>query len=370
MNETIKPQIAPVLASQPKPPPSRFRRLLPFLLGTAAVAAIVFGNWEWQVGRFQESTDNATIAADISPLSPRIEGDVLAILVADNARVTAGQPLIQLDPADWQARRDGAAASLAAAEASIATSRAQAVQGRAQVEAARAQIGTAEAERVRATADASRFGTLAQSGVGSRENAERTLADRRKAEATVAAAQANLAAAEAALPLIAAQEQAAVANRDAARATLALAESSLSYTVIRAPFDGVAGNRAAQLGQHVRAGQPLIAVAQDRQWVTANFKETQLDGMRPGQPVRVSPDISGHELRGRVESEAPATGALFSLLPPENATGNFTKIVQRVPVRVVVPAELAAQGILRPGLSVVVDVDTRTAPAPSAAIPR
>ena len=358
--ETSKPSPAAVLAS-PAAPSRRRRFLLPLAALLALGGAGWWGHGWWVEGRFLESTDNATVGGDIVTLSARIEGDVAEILVADNAPVRLGQPLLRLETRDWQARRDQAAAGLEAAEAAIATARAQAVQARAQVDAARAQTGTAEAELARATQEANRFGTLAASGVGSRENAERTLADRRKAEAAIAASRANLAAAEAALPLIAAQEAQAVASRDGARAALALADSNLSYTVIRAPFDGVAGNRAAQPGQHVRPGQALIAVAPPpaRQWVVANFKETQTHAMRPGQPVRVHVDQGGVELAGRVESFAPATGSLFSLLPPENATGNFTKIVQRVPVRVaLLPGQAGMEG-LRPGLSVTATVDTR-----------
>lgn len=345
---------------------SLVRRLRPLLLLAVLAGAGLGGNWWFRVGRYMTSTDNAYVQGDIVLLGARIEGDVAAILVTDNQRVEEGQPLIRLEDRDWRARRDSAAAALAQAEAGIATTRAQIEQQRAQIAATEAQIGQAEAERVRATADAGRYGTLAQSGFGSRENADRTLADRRKAEATLAAAQASAAAAHAAVPVLEAQLATAEGRRAEAAAQLALAESNLAYTVIHAPFSGIVGNRSAQLGAHVRPGQNLIAVAPppERQWVTANFKETQLRGMRPGQPVTLSVD-AGHELHGRVESISPATGALFSLLPPENATGNFTKIVQRVPVRIALdPGQDAS--LLRPGLSVEAKVDTRADPtAPS-----
>jgi len=343
--------------------PSLLRRLRPLLLLAALLGAGLAGNWWLKVGRYMESTDNAYVQGDIVLLGARIEGDVGAILVTDNQRVEEGQPLIQLEDRDWRARRDAAAAALAQAEAGIATTRAQIEQQRAQITATEAQIAQAEAERVRATADSARYGSLAQSGFGSRENAERTVADRRKAEATVASAQASAAAARAAVPVLEGQLATAEGRRAEAAAQLALAESNLAYTVIRAPFAGLVGNRTAQLGAHVRPGQNLIAVAPppERQWVTANFKETQLRGMRPGQPVTLSVD-AGHELHGHVESLAPATGALFSLLPPENATGNFTKIVQRVPVRIALdPGQDAT--LLRPGLSVEAQVDRRADPA-------
>lgn len=342
---------------------SLWRRARPVAALVVLVAAALGGAWWWQVGRFQESTDNAYLAGDIAPLGPRIEGDVAQLLVVDNQAVYAGQPLIRLEDQDWRARRDGTAAALAEAEAALTTFDAQQAQQRATVVAAEAAVPQAEAERVRAVSESARYGTLAGSGFGSRERAENTLAGLRKAEAALAAAEANLSAARAALPVLEAQAKAATARRDSARAALALAENNLSYTVIRAPFDGMVGNRAAQLGQHVRPGQALIAVAPppERQWVVANFKETQLARMRPGQPARVTLDVSGQELRGRVETLSPATGALFSLLPPENATGNFTRIVQRVPVRIALdrPGEAPA---LRPGLSAVAAVDTRDDP--------
>jgi membrane fusion protein (multidrug efflux system) len=346
----------------PAPRRSRLRRLLPLIALLAVAGGVLGGTWYWQVGRFLQSTDNAYVGGDIAVLSSRIEGDVTRILVGDNQPVTAGQPLIELDSRDWQARQEQAAAALAEAEANIGTLAAQRAQAEAQVASAEAQVAQAEAERVRAVADAGRAGTLAAGGYGSREAAERTLADRRKAEAGLAAAQAGLESARGAIPVIEAQSRSAVARRDGARAALELAGSNLAYTIIRAPFDGLAGNRAAQLGQHVRAGQNLIAVAPkaERLYVTANFKETQLRRVRPGQPVELSIDAGG-TLHGTVESLAPATGAQFSLLPPENATGNFTKIVQRVPVRIgVAPGQDVAN--LRPGLSVEAEVDTREDP--------
>jgi membrane fusion protein (multidrug efflux system) len=356
------------LLETPAEPPKRrgrLRRLRPLILLLALGAAGIGGTWWWRVGSFLESTDNAYLAGDIAPLASRIEGDVAEILVADNQPVRQGQPLIRLERQDWAARRDGAAASLAAAEATEATLKAQRTQQLATIAGAEAAIRQAEAERVRATQEAQRYETLATGGVGARQAAERTLADQRKAEAALAAATANLAAARAALPVLDAQAAGAEAQVGVARSALALAESNLAYTTIRAPFDGVAGNRAAQIGQHVRPGQALIAVAPppERQWVLANFKETQLARMREGQPASITLDVSGAVLRGRVASLSPATGSLFSLLPPENATGNFTRIVQRVPVKILLDEPEAAAGLLRPGLSAVAEVDTRDDPA-------
>jgi membrane fusion protein (multidrug efflux system) len=352
----------------PQPPPRRslLRRLRPVLLLGLLAAGGLGGSWWWTTARFLESTDNATLAGDIAVLSPRIEGDVAEILVGDNQRVAAGQPLIRLEDRDWTARLAEAEAGLAEANAAIATLGEQIGQQRAQVTAAEAQIASAQAERERAATDARRANELARGGYASRQAQDQAVADMRKAEAAVAATEAQAAAQRMQLPVLEASRRQAEARRDQAAAQVALARSSLDYTVIRAPFEGIVGNRAAQLGQHVRPGQQLIAVAPppERQWVVANFKETQLTRMRPGQPVTVTVDaLRGAELHGRLDSLAPATGSQFSLLPPENATGNFTKIVQRVPVRVAIDVQDTAKlALLRPGLSVEAEVDTRDDP--------
>ncbi len=343
------------------------RRLRALLLVAVLGGAALGGSWWWTTARFLQSTDNAAIAGDIAVLSSRIEGDVAEILVTDNQRVVAGQPLIRLEDRDWKARLAEAEAGLAEAEAAVATLAEQIAQQQAQIAVAEAQVASSEAERQRAATDARRANELVGGGYTSRQAQERAVADLRKAEAAVAAAEAQLNAQRRQLPVLEASRRQAEARRDSAAAQLALARNNLDHTIIRAPFEGIAGNRAAQLGQHVRAGQQLIAVAPppERQWVVANFKETQLTRMRPGQPVYVTVDaLPGLELHGRVESLAPATGSQFSLLPPENATGNFTKIVQRVPVRVAIEAEdVAKLALLRPGLSVEAEVDTRDDPS-------
>jgi membrane fusion protein (multidrug efflux system) len=216
---------------------------------------------------------------------------------------------------------------------------------------------------VRAAADAARAASLVLSGAGSRQANDLAIADARKADAVLRSARAQVVAAQQRLGVLQAQLVQANARTKNAQASLTLARNNLGYTVIRAPFDGVAGNRAAQLGEHVAAGTQLIAVAPpaSRLYVVANFKETQLRRMLPGQRVMLSADIdSSHPLTGRVESLAPASGALFSLLPPENATGNFTKVVQRIPVKIVIDPDAAAHAPwLRAGLSVTAEVDTR-----------
>jgi len=342
---------------------SRRRMLMPVAGIVAIVLAVLAGTWWFKEGRWLESTDNAYVQGDIAVLGPRIQGYVAAVLVEDNQRVAAGTPLIRLRDEDWKARLAAARAAQAQAEATVGTAQAQVAAAEAQVVRADADIANAEAERVRAEADATRYGALVGPGWTSRQTAEQKTADARKAEAQVQAMRAARAAAARALDVQRAALVEAQAAVTAARAQVALAQIDLDNTVIRAPFDGIAGNRAAQIGQFVQPGAQLIAVAPppDRQFVVANFKETQIGRMRVGQNVTLSVDaLPDVEIHGTVNSLAPATGSQFSLLPPENATGNFTKIVQRVPVKLVFPpgeAEKLAQ--LRPGLSVEAEVDTR-----------
>jgi membrane fusion protein (multidrug efflux system) len=277
--------------------------------------------------------------------------------------VKLGDPLITLDPRDWQARLDQARAAVGEARATLATSQRQVDQARAAIAQSVAGIDQAQAELTRASADAGRSGTLVGAGWTSRQANDLAVSALRKGEAGLANALAQRSWSEQSLGVAEAQAAAAAARLTNAEAQARLAENNLSYTTIRAPFDGVVGNRAAQVGQHVLPGQQLIAVAPPpRQlFVVANFKETQLRRMHPGDPVRVVPDIDPDAaVTGHVDSLAPATGALFSLLPPENATGNFTKVVQRVPVRITfdLPAG-PAPSWLRAGLSVTAEADTR-----------
>ncbi len=359
--------MAPTTTAATKPPRPLRRRLLRLglalvLLGGAALGA----SWWWSVGRFLEQTENAYVQGDVASLAFRVDGNVAAIRVADNQRVARGDVLVELDPALYQARMAQAEASLADTTGAIATLGEQLALQAAQVGVSQALLAQAGAEQGRASSDARRYQGLAAQGISSRQTEERSRADSLKAAAAIGSAEAQLAAARQQMVVLQAQARQAEARRDQATATLRLAQIDLAQTVLRAPFDGIVGNRAAQLGQYVRPGQNLIAVAPppERQWVVANFKETQLARFRPGMPVRVKVDaLGGLELHGRIDSMAPATGSLFSLLPPENATGNFTKIVQRVPVRVALNAEDAAKlALLRPGLSVEAEADTRDDP--------
>jgi membrane fusion protein (multidrug efflux system) len=357
---------APTTPVSPPPiaPSRRLLRPLRMLgLVAALLALLLGGNWYWQVGRFLESTDNATIHGDIAILAARLEGHVAQILVTDNQQVQAGQPLIRLDDRDWRARLAEAEAAASAAAAAIETADRQVAQQDAAIAQTVAALDQARAEAVRARADAGRATSLMGGGWTSRQALDRAEAETRKADAGVIAAEAAINAARAqksVLEATAAERRAALAR---AEAMVEVARIDLDNTLIRAPFAGQVGNRAAQLGQFVRPGTQLIALAPEARalYVVANFKETQLARMLPGQPVAIGIDALGETVPGRVESLAPATGALFSLLPPENATGNFSKIVQRVPVRITIDAADHA-ALLRPGLSVVPSVDTRDQP--------
>jgi membrane fusion protein (multidrug efflux system) len=345
------------------PRKSRKRLLRPLILLVVIAVALVTAGWWFTEGRYIESTDNAYVQGDITVLSPRIEGNIATILVQDNQFVRAGDPLITLDDSDWQARLAQARAAAAEADAAISTARRQIGQQQAMIDVAAAAISQAQAEQVRAAADATRAASLVVTGAGSRQANDLAIADSRKADAALRSAQAQKIAAEQQLGVMQAQVVQAEARKQNADAAVKLAENNLGYTVIRSPIDGIVGNRAAELGEHIAAGTQLIAVAPpvERLYVIANFKETQLKRMRPGQKVTLVADIdTDAPVTGRVQSLAPATGALFSLMPPENATGNFTKVVQRVPVKIAIdPADAQAVHWLRAGLSVTAEVDTR-----------
>ena len=229
------------------------------LLGTIALGVTV--SWWLTEGRYIESTDNAYVQGDIAVLSPRIEGDVAAIKAADNQRVHAGDPLVALDPADWRARLAQATATAAEATAAVQTADRQVAQQQATIDAAQAAIVQAQAEQARATADANRSGTLVANGWASRQANDQAIADARKANAAVVAAEAQKVAAEQQLAVLNAQVLQAKARQQNAAAAVQLAENNMAYTVIRAPFDGTVGNRAAELGQHVTPATQLIAVA-------------------------------------------------------------------------------------------------------------
>ncbi len=318
------------------------------------------GSYWWTVLRFQESTDDAYVASDVSVISPKVEGYMKEVRVRENQAVDKGAVLFVIDDSDFAARVAQAEAAAATEAAAVETFRSRLEFQQAMIAQAQAEVTAAEADAARAEQDFKRYGSLLSTDFASRQRYEQALADARKTAADVLKSRAALAAAQSQLGVLKSQEREAKARRQQARASLVLAQNDLANTVIRAPFAGVAGKRAGQVGQYVKSGTELVTlVPLPRVYVTANFKETQLTRMRPGQRAEVSVDAyPDRPLEGWVESFAPGSGAEFSLLPPENATGNFTKIVQRVPVRIALPKDGAIVPLLRPGLSVVVTVDT------------
>ena len=332
---------------------------------TAVVLVLVLGGlggwYWWEVLRFRQSTDDAYVQSDVSVISPKIEGYLKKVKVVDNQQVAEGAVLFVIDDRDFKAKVAQAEAVVATGEASIATYDSRLKLQQAMIDQAAAVVQSAEADLARMQQDYKRYSTLMTSDFASRQRFEQAEADARKAEAALAKSRAALAGEQSQLAVLRSQQHEEEAKLQQARANLWLAKNDLDNTVIRAPISGVAGNRAGQVGQYVKAGTQLLSLVPLTQlYVTANFKETQLTRMRPGQIAEVSVDAYPDQiLQGRVESFAPGSGAQFSLLPPDNATGNFTKIVQRVPVRVALPANDALNGLLRPGLSVTVTVDTR-----------
>ena len=337
----------------------------------------------YAVGRFLVSTDDAYVKADVATIAAKIPGYLTAVPVAENSFVHAGDLLASIDQGDYQLAVDAAIAKIATQNATIDRLSQQGMaqnsvieQARAQMMATDAQLTGARADLTRATGELERSTKLQQSSFGTAQRLEQAVADRDRAQAAVASGTASGAAARAAVlaaqanqSVMEAQKNEAVKMRGELEAALQKVQRDLAFTQIRAPFDGIVGNRAAQPGQYVQPGTRLLAlIPLGSIYVEANFKETQLGALKPGQKVDIAVDsLSGQKIEGVIDSIAPASGSQYSLLPPENATGNFTKIVQRVPVRIRVPAELAASGQLRPGLSVVADVRTRdeSQPEPS-----
>ena len=331
-------------------------------LGIAAgVAVAVWGVHWWTVGRFIESTDDAYVGADITAISPKVSGYITQVAVTDNQIVHAGDLLAQIDDRDYRAALQKAEGAVAAQQALLANLDANEHLQRAVIDQAHAGIDAAQAESVRARDDQARYRDLSSRAAVSVESAQRADAVFKTARADTEKAQAAFAAAQRQLDVITTQKQQARAALMQAEAERQLAQLNLGYTTLRAPVDGSIGNRRVRLGAFVEAGSPLLAVVPSRGlWIDANFKEDQLAHMKPGQPVTIRADVlPGREFHGRLGSLAPATGAQFSVLPPENATGNFTKIVQRVPVRVLLDERDATLGELRPGLSVTADIDTQ-----------
>jgi membrane fusion protein, multidrug efflux system len=342
----------------------------PIILAVLA-AALGFGGYEghqwWTNGRFMVTTDDAYVQADITVLSAKVSGYVTSLAVSNNQGVKAGDLIAKIDDGDYRLALQSAKDKLATQASAVARIGRQIEAGKASVAQAEAQVAASRADAERAEADYNRQLQLSRSDYTSKATLENAKAARDRADANVRSAQAAQAAAAANVEVLSAQRTEAQRVVAELQTTVEKAERDLSFTEIRAPFDGVIGNKAAEVGTFVQPGARLAAlVPLTSVHVDANFKETQLASLKPGQQVHIEVDaFPDTDIVGTVESVAPASGAAFSLLPPENATGNFTKIVQRVPVRVTVSEDIAQKGLLRPGLSVVVSVDTRTEAAPA-----
>ena len=343
---------------------SRRAKLILLVLILAAVAAGVlwFVHYESR-GKYLQSTDDATVQADAVTVAPRVNGYVEAVFVAANQDVRTGQPLVKIDPRDYHAQAAQAEAQIAEANASADAARASIREQFAAIQQSRAQLAAAQTKAAYDAAQVTRYLPLAASGAETREQlAQLRTAAAESAEDARARAAALLSQQEH-IGSVQAQVRQSEARAAGAKAQLASANVDVHATLLRAAVDGRIGDKTVTVGQYAQAGTRLLSVVPvNRLYVTANFKETQLALMRPGQPAMIEVDaLDGVELHGRVESVAPGTGAQFSLIPPSNATGNFTKIVQRVPVRISIEATPAARRLLVPGLSVTVKVDTISA---------
>ncbi|WP_421730812.1 HlyD family secretion protein [Brevundimonas sp.] len=338
------------------------KKRLPLIAAGVVLIVLIIGGFIWWQGKQRwEATDNAFVQADTTLVSPQIEGYVKEVLVSDNQRVEPGQVLVRLDDADARAALMAAEANLAALLAAVDNVDARAAQEQAMVASRAAGVQQAQAQAGLARAQVDRYGKLAEQGWVSQQRIQTEQAGAASASATVAQAQAALVAEQRTAAVLGSTRNQSVAAVDQARAQVEAARINLDRTVIRAATSGVVGARGVRPGQYVRPGGQLLSIVPlGDTYIVANFKETQLDRLRLGQTVEISADaFPGQHLTGRIDSFAPATGSQFALIPVENATGNFTKITQRVPVRIVVD-HAAGGAALRPGLSVEVKVDLKS----------
>lgn len=332
--------------------------VLALLAGSAAVG--YYGHDYWTSGRFLETTDDAYVKADSTIIAPKVSGYIAKVLVGDNEKVKAGQTLAKIDDRDFKAALGQARADVAAGEASVRNIDAQVELQQPIIAQSTADVAAADANLKFAQEERARYDDLMKSGSGTIQRAQQTDAALRASNAQLQHAKSGLVAAQRKVDVLTTQRAQATAQLDRARAVAQQAELNLSYTEITAPVDGTVGARSLRVGQYVQAGTQLMAVVPlDAVYVVANFKETQLTHVRPGQPVALHVDsFRNQALHGHVDSLSPASGLEFALLPPDNATGNFTKIVQRVPVKIVLD-DHRLTGLLRPGMSAVPTIDTK-----------
>jgi membrane fusion protein (multidrug efflux system) len=360
--ETVKPAAAAAVAA-PAPEKKRRNVVLPVIgLGLLAAGAW-YGYQYWIDGRFMVTTDDAYIGGDIATIAPKVGGYIAKVDAVANQRVKAGDPLITLDNVDYRIAVDQAQAAVDTEMLSLKRIDAQITGGRAALQQAQAQKVALEAAVRGADITLKRAGELQSKSVGTVASVDNATVALDQAKANLVAGDAGIASAPAKIELMQAQRAEAQSSVRSLELSLEKARRDFGFTVLRAPYDGIIGNLSVQVGDLVSASQRLAALVPVSQlYIDANFKETQIRELKTGEKVRIEVDAFDHDIEGTVESISPASGSVFSMLPAENATGNFTKVVQRVPVRIALPKDELEKGTLRAGLSVVVNVDTRTAP--------
>lgn len=323
------------------------------------LALIAFGTRLWLENRHYESTDDAMVDANTTQVAPRVAGQVTQILFSDNQHVDAGQVLVRIDPRDYQARLDQTQAQEEAAKAAVQQAQAQVAVQQAAVDQAAANVHVAEADLWQARQDYDRYQKINPSAV-TRQQVDAVEGAFRSAQAKLEASRQTQAGAKAQTETIKAQVLSAQAQLKQAEAATRAARLQLDYCSVVASSAGIVTHRSVDVGSYVNPGQPMFALVQDGRWVTANFKETQLAAMKPGQAVELSIDaLPGMTLHGKVDSFQAGTGTAFSVLPAENATGNYVKIVQRLPVKIVIDDDRVKGQFLAPGMSVVPRVRVR-----------
>jgi membrane fusion protein, multidrug efflux system len=333
-------------------------------LGAAVIAGLFaaadYGRYYWDTGRFLVATDDAYVDAHSSIMSPKISGYISEVPVNDNQPVKAGEVIARVDPRDYQTALDHSHADVAAAQAAIDTLTQQIAEQKLVVDQARQQVASDQAALTFSQQDYQRYTDLERTGYGTVQRAQQAQSDIVQKQAKLDSDKAGVASAEKQIAVLQAQLEQARASLAQQQANEHQAELNLSYTTITAPFDGTVGVRNIQIGQYVQPGTQLMAIVPLHQvYITANYMETQLTHVRAGQPVTINIDtFDGTVVHGHVESLAPASGQQFALLPPDNATGNFTKIVQRIPVKIALDANDPLTDRLRPGMSVEPTIDT------------
>ena len=373
--EALKGEPAEAPAAAPAQPgaaqplaaaPTKKKRgvILPIILLGLLAGGAWYGYEWWTTGRFMVSTDDAYVEGDIATITPKVTAFVSKVNVVANQQVKAGDVLATLDNGDYQNALDQANAQIETQKLSLSRIDAQVEGSQASLAQAQASKVALEAAVRGAEITQKRQAELAAKSVGTAADLDSADIALEQAKANLVGGDASIKSAQANITILEAQRREAEGQVRTLEIQRDKAARDLSFTVLKAPYDGVVGNRSVQEGDLVSPGQRLMAIVPTRQlYIDANFKETQIQHLVPGSKVKVHVDAyDDHAIEGTVESLSPASGSVFSLLPPENATGNFTKIIQRVPVRIALPQDALDTGRLRAGLSVVVDVDTRTAP--------